>query len=104
MARSLYSEQLAALQGFSGTYTYTVASGFRVVLRDLDASYDGVSGTELRLLGSAGQTIDRWHGTIADEGPHQWRGRQVIRSGESFQVTTTDATDVTISGYVLSEP
>lgn len=104
MARTVYSAELAALQNFSGTFTYTVAPGFILVLRDLDASYDGVAGTEMRLLGSQGQTIDRWHGTITEEGPHTWRGRQVIGAGQSFRITTTDGTDVTVSGYLLTAP
>lgn len=104
MARSVYSSELAALRNFSGTFTYTVSSGFILVLRDLDASYDGVTGVEIRLLGSAGQTIWRAHGDVAHEGPFQWRGRQVILGGQSFQITTTDGADVTVSGYLLTAP
>lgn len=103
MALPVYSTRFIAEVGLNGTRTVVCPANFVLVLRDLDA-YANVTfaSRELYLHGSVGQTI--YHDAWGEESQHssQWTGRQIIQPGESFDVTTTDLIDVTVSGYLLT--
>lgn len=92
-------------KGLNGTAVYTVPAGFVAVLRDLDAYFGGdIAPQNMFLHGPAGQAI-WWNGwTVLIAGVAQWRGRQVIQGGESFDVTTDAPMDVSVSGYLLTLP
>jgi len=100
----VYSNALISVQGLDGTFEYTVEDGYVAILRDLDVYYGcGVAGGDIDLIGSAEQTI--WHessGAPSGWVYWAWRGRQVIGSGQTVKVSTTDAMDVSLSGYLLT--
>lgn len=103
MARPIYSTQFAAVQGLNGTLDVVFPAGLTAVLRDLDV-YNGSGGTaSVFLRGSDNQAIfaNRWD-LGAAAGVAQWRGRQVIRPGESASIVTSLPMDVTLSGYLLT--
>lgn len=105
MAVPLYSYQFLAALGLNGSLPYTVPGDVRAVLRDLDAYYNGLVEASIHLEGSLGQTI--WYNGFSAGGNPQyasWRGRQVLDPGDTLTVTTDQAIDVTISGYLLSLP
>lgn len=106
MASSVYSTRFLQARNFLGSQSYTVAAGYRVILRDLDAwaSVD-ITEPQILLVGAGGQTIyfHRWG--LEDVSSVQWTGRQVINEGESFEVITQVApADYALSGYVLLGP
>ena len=101
----VYSSRFAGIQGLDGVAGFTVPPGVVWVLRDLDAYYNGFTVASIHLLGSTMQTI--WYNGFGGGGNPQyasWRGRQVLNPGEGFQLTTDQAIDVTVSGYVLTLP
>lgn len=103
MARPVYSIRIYEAQGVNGTVTVTPSATNTIVLRDVDVyrGDEGLLGSTYRLVFPAGQTVDYWfHNETAST--HQWRGRQVLAPGESFQIITTGPFDVTISGYSLT--
>ncbi len=104
MSRPVYSTRLLGAVGLVGTLSYTVPAGFVAVIRDLDAyNGGGITVTNITLHGSGGQTIWQDDSTTLSRNS-AWRGRQVIFAGETFDVHTTGAWDVTVSGYLLSTP
>ncbi len=101
----VYSVQLAAIVGLDGPATFTVPDGFVWVLRDVDVWYVGFLTNVVHLLGSAGQTI--WGNAFAGAEQPQyasWRGRQVLNPGQTFGLSSSSATDFTVSGYSLTLP
>lgn len=112
-AGRVYSTQLCALQGVSGTVPFTADAGYNTVLRCFDAYWGGGLPvlSSVRLIGSAGQTIFEGHpfndGTTAAVDAHhwQWQGRQVIFGGETWAVeTAAGEVDITVMGYLLELP
>lgn len=105
MAASVYSVRFIGTHDLSGLETYTVPDGHTAVLRDFDAFW-GVStaGALVNLFGSAGQVIYQAAWGINDVGWRNWRGRQVLYEGETLQVFTSDTIDVSLSGYLLTNP
>lgn len=103
---TIYSSNLCSLQGLNGHWTSpAVPAGELVIIRDVDAYYGGGSGCTLSLIGIAGQTIwiASW-GVLTSGDSKQWDGRQVIGPGQTFALISTDAVDVTVSGYTLIGP
>lgn len=106
MARPAYSANLLAEREFEGTATYTVAAGFVVVVRDIDAFWSfGLTGADLNAVGDLGETFAYWSTDeeLLSSQSFQWRGRQVFESGTSFSVITSSALDIRVSGYVLTD-
>jgi hypothetical protein len=106
VARPAYSTNLLSLREFEGTATYTVAAGFVVVVRDIDAFWSfGLTLASLNVVGDLGETFAFWTITplSTNSQSFQWRGRQVFESGTSFSVITNSALDVRVSGYVLTD-
>lgn len=108
MARPVYSIRFIEARGLDSTSSYTVPEGFVAVIRDLDAYCDATLGfADLFLHGAGGQAIawHSWEATTQDQ--FQWRGRQVILAGETFDVEADTgigvAIDVTVSGYLLTD-
>jgi hypothetical protein len=74
-----------------------------MVLRcfDVYAAAD-LTGGNVFLRGSAGQTIAKFSFTAYTAGSDQWQGREVIYAGESIEVySDTIPVDATLSGYLL---
>lgn len=104
MTSPVYSERFMAVQGLVGYETYTVPSGYRAVIRDLNAyNGGGATTTHLVLHGSAGQALLLFTSALA-AGDYFWVGRQVYYAGEDISVQTDGAWDVTLSGYLLTLP
>lgn len=103
----VYSTLLVAEQGLSAPLSLTVPPGYIWILRDLDLyNGGGLGSAELFLVGSSGQAIYWARQTPgSDASVFQWRGRQVIEGGQSVTVNVTSGDwDVSLSGYVLSQP
>jgi hypothetical protein len=100
----VYSTRFIAVQGLVGTQAYTVPNGYRAVVVQVNVyNGGGVSVTTAIWHGSAGQAIALWASNLtASDG--FFSGRQVFNAGESFDITTDGAWDVTVSGYLLTLP
>lgn len=102
-----YSHNLLQQQGLNGTASVTAGPNEVLVIRDVDVYWGGgvSAGVSVRLIGAAGQTIWEVHVNPStppyDSQTWQWRGRQVIKPGESFQLVSNMPVDVTVSGYSL---
>jgi hypothetical protein len=106
VARPAYSTNLLAIREEAGTFTYTVAAGFVVVVRDVDAFWSyGLTPASLNVVGDLGETFAFWFADSVEpiSQSFEWRGRQVFESGTSFSVITSSALDVRVSGYVLTD-
>jgi hypothetical protein len=102
----LYSISLFQANGIVGSSVLIVPAGYLWVIRNVDVYVAAplLSSVDVRMLGTAGQTI-WWLTTDADTTQHaQWEGRQVLPSGEHLTFSTTGAADITASGYQLLEP
>lgn len=101
-----YSILIFQVVGLNGTsLAFPVPSGYKYILRDLDVYYAGAAAATCRLIGALGQTI--WVNTFGGLGTQQyasWRGRQVIPTGSTYQLATSGACDITLSGYRLTLP
>lgn len=109
MARSVYSTRFIQQHGLSGTASYVVPAGFTAVVRDVDSFIGAPVGLNaLFLHGAIGQAIWWTQATIGESQYASWRGRQVYLEGETIEVEadvgTFDAYDVTVSGYLLTNP
>jgi hypothetical protein len=109
MATPVYSTRFLEAHGLTGTLSYTVPSGFTAIVRDVDSFIGTPVGVNaLFLHGALGQAIWWTQATIGQSQYASWRGRQVFQEGESIEVEadvgTFDAYDVTVSGYLLSNP
>jgi hypothetical protein len=105
----VYSERFIAVQDSTDAVVYTVVSGFKAVIRDVDLYWGATVGVStFYLKGSAGNVIAVFASTPTEETALTWRGRQVINEGESFELTgylaDGAAYDAAISGYLLSLP
>lgn len=104
---TVYSAVLAQLHEFEGTYTYDVTDEFVLVVRDIDAFWSfGLTLATLNVTGDLDETFAFW--TIdplaTASQAFSWRGRQVVEPGGSFNVITSSALDVRVSGYLLTAP
>jgi hypothetical protein len=103
---AVYSTSFMQRLRLDGGSPYTVPAGVVAVLRDWDAyvrSDDAIEGS-VALLGGAGQIVDSFTMAAGVAQKHQWTGRQVIPSGQTFTVSTPCPVDVTLSGYLLTLP
>lgn len=104
MAIPVYSTRFLAVQGLVGVAAYTVPVGQLAVVRDVNVyNGGGLSVTTAIWHGSAGQAIALW-ASQTDASDGFFTGRQVFNPGESFDITTNGAWDVTVSGYLLQLP
>lgn len=104
---TLYSTQFAAVQGLvASSHTYTVPAGFIAIVRDIDAFAD-TSGTSTFLVarGPASNVFFYAEFLLATTSSKEWRGRQVLNTGETLVLQAGPAAvDVMASGYLLSMP
>lgn len=100
---NVYSDRFIEELGLNGTVTYTVPSGFTVVVRDIDcyASAGAINNSHLRFTGYLGETLWFFVVSAQQQASGMWRGRQTFRQGEGFGIVTDAAFDVRVSGYVL---
>lgn len=105
MSSPVYSTRFLAGVGVTTAIVFTCPTGFVTVLRDLDTFYAGLLVATARLIGSEGQTI--WANAFAGGSEPEyasWRGRQVLIAGETVSLDSSGATDMTLSGYLLTTP
>jgi hypothetical protein len=104
VALALYSERFIAEQGLVGVAAFTVPVGKRCVVRDINLyNGGGLTTTTAIWHGSVGQAMALWSSNLQPSDAF-FVGRQVFYAGESFDITTTGAWDVTVSGYLLDAP
>ena len=105
MAR-VYSTELVALAGTTGTVDYVPPAGYITVVRCMDL-FCGSQPVQpiARVLGHAGQVFFYCGGSTLTSTWFPWRGRQVLEAGEGLSVVIDDGNfDITISGYLLEAP
>jgi hypothetical protein len=99
----IYSTRL--LEGFRVTHqTLVAAPGFVTVVRDIDIFWPTAGGgLDVFVVGTLGQGIVYFHAAgAAPSQMFQWRGRQVMNGGDSWNIFASSVIDITISGYQLS--
>lgn len=75
------------------------------ILTSLDASFVGTTGATIVAKGSADQVFWANAFSITPERQYaSWRGRVVIRDGQSCDIVTSEAMDVTLTAYQLTPP
>lgn len=100
----VYSTRLIAVhdQPASTPAAYVVPAGKTLVIRCIDCyAGDTALGVSFNAKGSAGQVF--WGASTApvSAGSVQWRGREILYAGETFQLEADDVADLTASGYLL---
>jgi hypothetical protein len=103
--RPVYSNSFWQSAGHTGDTPLLVPSGQLWVLREFDVYYNPSSfvPNAVRIEGDYGQTMVWTQFVIATgERTFQWQGRLVIAVGCSIH--SDEATDVSLSGYVLTLP
>ena len=101
------SERFFGVQGLTGSLSYVVPAGKRAIVSNMVAYWNGSVGFGVGLRGSAGQTVVFFGGTITDGPPlwFWWDGHQVFYAGEVLELASEiEAVDVTVSGYLLTDP
>lgn len=100
----VYSTRFIAEQGLVGVAAYTVPAGYRAVVKQLSLyNGGGVSVTTAIWHGSVGQALALFASNLTASDAF-FVGMQVFNPGETFDITTNGAWDVTASGYLLSLP
>lgn len=106
MAR-IYSVRFFAVhdQPAIAPLTYTVPAGRLAVVRDIDVYCgDPLGGEEFFARGSVSEVFWQASLGLGETGWRNWRGRQVIYEGESWDIFGTKIFDVAASGYLLTMP
>lgn len=104
MTIPVYSTRFIAVQGLVGAEVFTVPVGYVAVVRDINLyNGGGITVTTAIWHGSAGQALALWSSS-ASASDAFFTGRQVFYAGETFDITTNGAWDVTVSGYLLATP
>lgn len=107
MARPIYSTQLLCVAPALPTNFVTCPTGVVMVLRDIDAVEQTRAGNTIcEIQSPAGGDMVIFHGgTTIETCNFNWRGRQVLVGGESFNVKPSVGTwSVWVSGYLLTVP
>jgi hypothetical protein len=102
----IYSVTFIAAPGVTDSVSYTVPDGFTAVVTGVDLYLNGIPATEAFFEGTAGQAV--WATGIGETTNtyQSWRGRMAATEGQTFgvHVTNDQAWDVTVSGYLLTNP
>lgn len=107
MAFPVYSHVFFSVEGLTGEEHVTIPDGFIGVVRCIDA-YANVNFDVVDLfvkdVGS-GATFWSVRYELLEQGPRQWRGRQVFIPESILQIDNIGAhgVDVRVSGYLLKE-
>lgn len=108
--QQVYSVQLAAQANYIGSLLVLVPTGYKLVVRDIDA-WHNASGGAAQLLFQGNithQTLAGRQWSASDSSAWQWTGRQVFETGQSFLMVATDAggngISFQVSGYHLLLP
>jgi hypothetical protein len=108
MTVPVYSTNFIAELGLVGAISLTVPSTEVYVIRDIDVYADGaisVPFTYVFAHGANGQAFFYYQWEPGTQAWEQWRGRQVMSPGTTWDVTSSNgAVDVTVSGYILTLP
>jgi hypothetical protein len=105
VAYPVYSVRLFEALRLSGNLGYTCPAGVATVLRDVDATVYGNSGTAQFYVGGAvGQFIWLIEAGAGAAESYQWRGRQVFNPGDIITFSAGGMWDITASGYHLTLP
>lgn len=100
----VYSTRFFAVQGLSGSLTYTVPAGYVASVKHIDVYCNTLGGASFTFVGSASQTI-YWNDFNDTSGPPYgwWDGMAVFYEGETMTIKSYGhPMDVTISGYLLA--
>ena len=101
---ALYSERIWEGRNVT-SLAYTVPAGKRLVIRDIDCFFGGgIGGGAANFTGTLGQTFAYFSFTGLSSSAFEWRGRQVFYAGETVAMVSGQGIDVTVSGYLLTEP
>ncbi len=102
----VYSTRFLAYHDFSisAPATYTVPTGFVLVLRDIDLYNGDVLGNTAFVQFSSTPAVVFFQASwgVNELGWRPWRGRQIFYAGESFTAVANRACDILASGYLLS--
>lgn len=100
----VYSTQfMAGLTPAGGVLTYTVPAGYAAVLRSIDLGINGAVGAAPGVAVSGISAF--WFPSLNVANPFaQWRGRQVLKAGQTLGIGAATSFFVLASGYLLSLP
>lgn len=106
MARAVYSTRFLAFSTTSTeTETYTVASGFVAVVRDVSV-YSGNTASDGWAVALADPLCYLYNGgNTGEAGWHQWVGRQILNAGEQLLgelFSGGELGSMMVSGYLLT--
>lgn len=108
MSSPVYSHSFITIEGLTGAHSYAPESGYKAIVRDIDVYATGVLDIPFTYVfahGSDGQAFFYYQWEPGAQAWEGWRGRQVIESGQSFDITSYNGpVDVSVSGYLLSLP
>lgn len=109
MSRPVYTESLFLAHEFSGDHIYTPPAGYRVVIRDvswyvaegLSAGYFFVA---VGLAAGLYTTVDWFTVDVDTTVMHHQELRVAVPDGYNVLIHSDDASDVALTGYLLSLP
>lgn len=106
MARQVYSQQLVQQHNLTGDIAYVVPAGYRLVIRDIAWWVDngGLTGAFFFAFGSSGGTFVWFTVDVDTTVMHHEEGRYVFEPGETVTFHADIASDLLVSGYLLSLP
>lgn len=105
MPPPVYSVCVIEALGFTLDVNYTVPAGRRLIVRDADIVFFGVSGSTTASLSNP--TADVYcfsHRQTVDDEYYGWRGRQVFDEGLTLSLQSSGPNEVSgrVSGYLLT--
>lgn len=102
----VYSSQLIAETGFTGTATLEIPAGVVCVVRDIDAVAGVGIGASVWAYDNAGVKFaaNTFSTVTVTFALWSWRGRQVLEGPDFLHLSTDAALDIRASGYLLNAP
>jgi hypothetical protein len=98
----VYSTRFLHQQRVAGTSSYTVPTGFRAVVKDINVANVSAASAEAQVL--AAGVILAANVIPAEPGVLRWQGMAVVYHGETIQVVDVSGLlAVYVSGYLLTE-
>lgn len=107
MATAVYSVRFIAVNSVGGEGTYTVPSGYRAIVRDIDtAQVGGEANTPWDCVNDSLGYVIAGGFYEGVESYEQWRGRQVVNEGETIETSSggSGLCSFAVSGYLLTLP
>jgi hypothetical protein len=98
-----YSTRFLSGQAYTGTEHYTVPSGYRAVLKDIDCLTQDATSSQVAFQ-VAGVSIAAFNTPAGQLYTFQWRGMAVFYAGEQLTVICSQPISFMCSGYLLLDP